>query len=109
MSNRKKPKFGNIKTELDGHVFDSNKEARRYVELRYRLMSGEITELKLQVEFKLEVNCQKVASYIADFTYMEKGALIVEDVKSSHTRKLPVYRLKKKLMKSIHGIEIMEV
>ncbi len=109
ISNRKRPKFGNVKTVLDGIVFDSSKEARRYVVLRYRQTVGEISELELQKEFPLEVNGEKIASYFADFVYKEKGELVVEDVKSSHTRKLPVYRLKKKLMKSIHGIEIREV
>lgn len=106
---QKKPKFGNVKTEIDGIIFDSAKEAKRYIQLRYRKMVGEITELELQREFKLEVNGEKVASYFADFCYIENGVFVVEDVKSSHTRKLPVYRLKKKLMKSIWGIEIREV
>jgi hypothetical protein len=31
------------------------------------------------------------------------------DVKSDVTRKHPVYRIKKKLMKAVHGIDIREV
>jgi len=34
---------------------------------------------------------------------------VVEDVKSEFTRKDPVYRLKYKLMKACHGIDIREV
>jgi hypothetical protein len=34
---------------------------------------------------------------------------VVEDVKSKATRKIAVYRLKKKLMKQIHGLTIKEV
>jgi hypothetical protein len=30
-------------------------------------------------------------------------------VKSAFTRKLPVYRIKRKLMKAVYGIEIREV
>jgi hypothetical protein len=77
--------------------------------LRYREKSGEITDLELQREFKLEVNGEKVASYICDFAYQENGLLVVEDVKSAMTRKLPVYRLKKKLMFSLHAVQIREV
>lgn len=104
INNPKKPKFGNVKTKIDGHVFDSAKEAGRYIQLRYRLIAGEITDLELQVKFKLSI-----CTYIADFVYKEKGLVVVEDVKSSHTRKLAVYRLKKKMMKNELGIEIKEV
>lgn len=107
-SNLKKPKFGNIKTMIDGIVFASAKEARRYVELRYLQAVGDISGLELQVSYDLEVNGEKVAAYVCDFRYVRNGETIVEDVKSAHTRKLPVYRLKKKLMKSIWGIEIQE-
>jgi hypothetical protein len=102
-------KYGAVKTELDGHVFDSKKEAARYMELRYRLRAGEITDLEPQKEFELEVNGEKVASYFADFVYRENGEVVVEDVKSKATRKIAVYRLKKKLMKQIHGLTIKEV
>jgi hypothetical protein len=50
-----------------------------------------------------------VCKYISDFVYLENGQKIVEDVKSEYTRKLPVYRLKKKLVKAVHGIDIKEV
>jgi ribosomal protein S8 len=104
VNNPKKPKFGNVKTELDGIIFDSAKEARRYVELRYLMNAGEITDLKLQVEYKLSV-----CKYVCDFQYQKNGETIVEDVKSRHTRKLPVYRMKKKMMKAELGIDIKEV
>jgi hypothetical protein len=105
-----KSKYGNKKTEVDGIVFDSIKESGRYIQLRYLKNAGKIKDLMLQVPFELSVNGEKVASYVADFQYydIETGQTIVEDVKSSHTRKLPVYRLKKKLMKSIYNITIVE-
>lgn len=108
INNPKKPKFGNIKTTIDGIVFDSAKEAKRYVELRYLQMVGEISELELQVPYELQVNGKKVASYVCDFKYKRDGETIVEDCKSPITKKHPVYRLKKKLMKSVHGIDIQE-
>jgi phosphatidate phosphatase PAH1 len=108
VSSKKAGKYGNQKTILDGIVFDSAKEARRYMELRTRLAVGEIDKLQLQVEFVLEVNGGKVASYVADFVYQENGKMVVEDVKSAVTRRIRIYRLKKKLMKQIHGIDIIE-
>ncbi|MFR5079104.1 MAG: DUF1064 domain-containing protein [[Clostridium] innocuum] len=44
--------------------------------------------------------------YIADFTYNDRnGQLIVEDAKGVKT---PVYRLKRRLMAELKGIEIKE-
>jgi hypothetical protein len=104
-------KYGNEKTEVDGILFDSIKESGRYLQLRYLVKLGQIKDLRMQVPYELTVNGEKVASYVSDFVYYDiaTGETIVEDVKSIFTRKLPVYRLKKKLMKSIYGITIAEI
>lgn len=106
---KKRSKYGNRKIEFDGVVFASKKECARYIHLRVLERSGLITELKCQVKFDLTAAGEKIAAYIADFTYQQDGKLVVEDVKSKITRKLPVYRLKKKLMRAVHRIEIQEV
>ena len=105
---KKKNKYGNQKVVVDGYKFDSKKEANRYFELKILQLAGEISGLKMQEPFLLEVEGKKVAKYIADFVYLRKGQQVVEDVKSSATRKLSTYRLKKKLMFAIHGITIVE-
>lgn len=107
---RSKSKFNNVKTEVDGLRFDSKKEAQRYVQLRLRERIGEIVSLEIQPRFRLEVNGQKVCEYRADFRYTEQatGRVVVEDVKGGPTA-TPVYRLKKKLVKALHGIEVTEV
>jgi len=103
---KKRGKFNNIHTFYDGKRFDSKKECERYKELKQK----KVADLKCQVKFPIEINKVKVCSYIADFTYIDhKGNMVVEDVKSEVTRKLPVYRLKKKLMKAVYGVEIKEV
>lgn len=106
----KKNKYGNKKTVVDGIKFDSAKEAKRYGELKMLLKAGVIGLLQLQVVYELKVNDKRVCKYIADFEYIivKTGETVTEDVKSEATRKLPVYRLKKKLMKQVHGIEIKE-
>jgi hypothetical protein len=46
--------------------------------------------------------------YIADFTYFDDtkgGEFIIEDVKGFKT---DVYKIKKKLMKHFHNVEILE-
>lgn len=103
----KKSKYNNIKTVDEfGNVFDSKKELKRAKELRLLLKAGEIGFLARQVEFDLGVG-----KYIADFVYTDKatGLTVVEDVKSEATKKLPVYRLKRKMMWKIHQIELKEV
>ena len=117
MKMKKPSKYNNRKVELDGFTFDSQKEARRYTELKLLVRVGEISELELQksfvlaesVKFNNEPRVKPTIRYVADFAYMENGVMIVEDVKSKATKSLPVYRLKKHLMKSIHGIEIQEI
>lgn len=100
-------KYRNKKTEVDGIVFDSKKEARRFSELKLLERANEILGLECQVKYPLIVNGSVVASYIADFVYRDnrKNRVIVEDCKGVRT---PVYRLKAKLMKALHGIEIFE-
>lgn len=100
------------KTEVDDIRFDSKAEARRWGELKLMERVGQIEGLKRQVPFPLEVNGVQVARFVADFTYRttfgSKG-LVVEDVKSAFTRKLPVYRLKAKMFAAQYGFPITEV
>ena len=110
-------KYNNKKVVLNGITFDSQKEARRYQDLSLLERAGEINDLELQkafilaesVKFESEPRHKPAVKYVADFVYRENGQLVVEDVKSTMTRNLPVYRLKKHLMKSVHGIEIREI
>lgn len=105
-------KYGNKKTELDGIVFDSKAEAKRYSQLRMLERAGQISDLQRQVKFelvrgvRLYGRSRPAIKYIADFVYNQGGHRVVEDVKGMLT---PVYRLKRHLMMAIHSIEIREV
>jgi adenine specific DNA methylase Mod len=114
-------KYGSKKCIFQGEVFDSKHELNRYQELRLMEEAGIIKDLKRQVKFELlpaqysktrktkkgKPRCiEKSVSYIADFVYMMHGERIVEDAKGFKT---PEYRLKKKLLLWVHGIEIVEV
>lgn len=107
---KKEPKYRNVKTEVDGIKFDSKKEAQRWGELKILERAGEISNLQRQVPYILidKSKYGQQIKYIADFTYQDKGNLVVEDVKSPIS-KTPVYRLKKRLMAERYGIEIKEV
>ena len=113
----KRSKFNSSKVEKVGIKFDSQKEYKRYIELTAQMQRGEIQDLQCQVKFELapkvkiagEKRAKPALRYYADFTYLKDGVQIVEDVKSVATRKLPSFRSKKHLMKSVHDIDISEV
>jgi hypothetical protein len=96
-------KYHAIKTEVDGIVFASRAESRRYRELALLEQAGQIKTLGIQPRFKCVVNGVLVCTYVGDFDYWENGEYIVEDVKGFLT---PVFKLKRKLVKALHGITI---
>ena len=88
-------KYRNKKVEIDGHTFDSKKEAQRYQELRWTEKAGLITNLKIQPRYPLqrgEIAVKypngRLARYTADFEYfdVETSELITEDVKGYMTK-----------------------
>ena len=119
-------KYGNVKSEIDGEVFDSRKEARRYIMLQWLLQAGRIKDLKRQVRFVLVPAqrepdkigprggrkpgklLEKEVVYMADFVYTdtETGETVVEDTKGMRTKD---YIIKRKLMLYVHGIRIREI
>jgi hypothetical protein len=110
---KKERKYKNQKVEFDGQFFDSKKELARYKELYLLHRQGLITNPLRQLKFLLipKNETERKCEYVADFVYTRllDNKLIVEDVKSEMTRKLPAYIIKRKLMKHIHNIEIKEV
>lgn len=115
---RRGNKYGNEKVYWDGMVFDSIKEYQRWIQLKMFERPGEITGLSRQVPFVLIPSQKKdvdngymrteyPTKYIADFVYTDKsGRMVVEDAKGHPT---PDYVIKRKLMRQVHGIEIVEV
>ena len=119
-------KYRNEKVTVDGVVFDSKKEARRFQELRLLEMAGKITDLQRQVKFVLipaqrepdiigprgAVKQGKIIErevyYLADFVYIDKktGEKVVEDAKGMRTKE---YIIKRKLLLWRYGIRIREV
>lgn len=120
-----KSKYHAKKVWLGGIQFDSKHEAERYVILKEMQRVGEISDLRLQVEFELIPAqyapdtvgkrggirkgklLERKCCYIADFVYTDKdGSTVVEDTKGFRT---PDYIIKRKLMRYIHGIAIREI
>jgi hypothetical protein len=120
-------KYYNKKCTVNGIVFDSRKEARRYQELLLLQRAGVIKSLQRQVKYVLipaqyesferygkngqeltpgKKLIERECAYVADFVYVEDGKTVIEDTKGMKTKD---YIIKRKLMLHIHGIRIREV
>lgn len=106
MTNRPS-KYHNIKTELDGYVFASKKEARRYQDLVLLQKAREIRSLVVKPEpYSFDYQGVHICKYHPDFMYIEDGQIIIEDVKGGP--RTPVYRIKAKLMLAFYNIKVRE-
>lgn len=106
-------KYGAKKVRIDGHTFDSAREARRYADLKQMQDLGFIEALELQPKFPIIIddkqlyhdNGRKVIVTL-DFRYKQDGKVIVEDAKGAKPRD---WSLKKTLVQAIYGIKVVEV
>lgn len=95
-------KYNNKKIEVDGIVFDSQKEANYYCELKLLKRAKLITGFERQVTFKLQPSFRrgdqsyKAITYLADFVvHYADGHTEVIDVKGYQTKE---YKIKKKML-----------
>lgn len=99
---RKDHKYHARKMEVDGKIFDSQLEGKRYIALKILQRQGIISDLRTQVKYPLLCNGMHICDYIADFVYIRDGVEVIEDAKGVITAE---FRLKRKLMLA-HGFEI---
>lgn len=97
----KESKYHAKKVEIEGVLFDSKKEAQGWVRLQNLQRMGVISELQRQVRFELvpKQKDERAVYYVADYVFKEGDKLVVADCKSSMTKKLPSYIIKRKLFK----------
>lgn len=119
----KPSKYRNVKVVVDGHTFDSKREARHWGELKVRERIGEIRNLEHHPK-AIDLLCPSypnmvdhqgfansvVSRYEPDFTYEE----LIEDewvgrVVDAKGKKTAIYMLKKRWLFLQSGIEILEV
>lgn len=100
-------KYRNTIVEIDGIKFRSKKEGQRYVELKMLMKCGDVVDFKMQVPFEVSSANRKKIRYFLDFEVCWKnGTITYEDVKG---KRLPLYKLKKSLVKEKYGIDIVEI
>lgn len=116
-------KFSAKPEVFDGIRFASQKEVRRYRELRLLERAGEIEKLECHPVFKFVVDGAPVlirsnrypngrhAKFTGDFAYFDKkrNRRIVEDVKGGQATKTEAYSLRKALVEAIYHIRVEEV
>lgn len=100
-------RYGIKKVEVEGILFDSADEGKRYRILKADEALGLITDLRMQVAYPFAENGRHCFTYKSDFNYIivASGEEVVEDVKGVKT---DVYKLKKKLIEARYGITISE-
>jgi hypothetical protein len=97
-------KYGAAPTQVDGYRFDSGAEAARYCALQLLASAGQIQDLSVHPAYELQPAFVDrlgkkwgAVRYVADFAYVEAGAIVVEDVKGLATAG---YKLKAKLFRA---------
>lgn len=98
---------------VDGVRFDSQREYKRWGDLCMLEKGGQISQLERQVPYELapavnlygERRKKTALRYVADFRYFDvkAGHFVVEDAKGYES---PIARIKRHLMKSVHGIDV---
>ena len=119
-------KYHSKKVSIQGEVFDSKKEARRFLELQMLEKAGRISGLQRQKKFVLvpaqyepETTgprggrikgklLEREVAYYADFVYFdeEEKDFVIEDTKGVRTKD---YIIKRKLLLWLNGYRIREV
>ena len=100
---RKKSKYRSNKTSVDGHTFDSLREANYYNELKLRLQAKEISGFCLQPVFILAPGLKYKADFIV---FNNDGSSEVIDVKGFKTKE---YITKKKVFEDKFNLKIIEI
>lgn len=90
-------KFNARLTTVDGIVFQSMAEAKRFSELKLLEKAGKISALKPHPKFPIEFHGRKICTVIGDAEYIENDQWVVEDIKSVATN-TAVSKLKRKLV-----------
>jgi hypothetical protein len=101
---RTRRKFGNQPSVVDGQRFDSRREAETYRQLKLRREAGEVKWFLRQTRFDLPGG----VIYRADFLVYFGGERGVE-IWDSKGHASATYKIKRRQVEAIYGVEILEV
>jgi hypothetical protein len=91
--------------------FHSKREAERFLALRIEFEAGRISDLAVQPVYPLTVSAPggtrvSIGTYVADFSYVRDGRVVVEDVKGLAT---PLFKWKAKHFEAEHGYHLQVI
>ena len=93
-------KHRNVRTEYNGVVYQSAKEARYAAELDLRVRAHDIHSWYRQVSLPLSINGKLICKYVIDFIiYHNDGTMEYVEVKG---REEPVWKLKWALFEALY-------
>lgn len=99
----RKTKYRAYKTSVDGHTFDSQKEAEFYIDLKNRLRANDIKGFCLQPIFILAPGLKYKPDFIV---FNNDGTQEIIDVKGFKTKE---YIAKKKVFEEKYNLKITEI
>lgn len=104
------------RTSVEGHIFDSKAELRRWEELKLLEKAGEISRLERQVVVPIHISGEPVVirsqrypngipcKYTADFVYFQKNRRVWEEYKGRDTAES---RFRRAVVEAIYHVEII--
>lgn len=108
-------KFHAKKINSEDGIFDSKKEYNYFLSLKLQMKAihpeDRVEKIERQVRYDIDVNGKRICFYKLDFrTTYGDGTVRCVDVKGLKIGSAyQNFRLKKKLVEAIYGIEIIEV
>jgi len=107
-------KYRSRKVVDDGITFDSMMEHKRYTQLKMLINAGVILDLHVHPIFKLQPKYYSKSqrrniaaiTYTADYSYLENGQVVVEDVKGFKTA---AFNLKRRMLEYLYPNIIFKV
>jgi hypothetical protein len=103
----KPSKYRNVPVMIDGIRFASKLEGQFYGNLKLREKAGEVHGVELQKRYPIiGPDGLLITTYVADFVYWDQilKRMCIIDVKGMPPT--PAFNIKKKLMKSLLGINV---
>ena len=115
-------KFNAVRTVTENAAYDSKHEASRIESLFVLEQAGVICNLRVHPIYDLVVGGVHIAKYEADANFLVKKEFVLHTLDGPLTLmpgefctvdakgcKTPAYKMKRRLMKGIHQIEVLEI
>lgn len=108
---KKKTKYNAKPTMYNGVRYHSKKEAKYAERLDLLQSVGEIEKWERQVKFSIDINEVHICNYFCDFKVYYNDRIEYVDIKgyrNPSSGAYQIFRLKKKCVKAIYNIDIIE-